>query len=499
MALQLLEDWLNQAELALQQGLPIEVAHYIWAALWTALGAAALYRTYRPLDKPRLYSFSGPKVPEREEILEQPSTSGTLAIQCYNSTTGQFLGLINPSTPAAVDRIIEQAATAQKKRAATSFRERRAVLRSMLPHVLDNQEMIYKVACLNSGKNMVDVQVGEILITTKKLQWTIKYGERALVPSKRPTNLLLLHNRNIVIYEPLGVVAALTAWSAQYFASIARGALVAHGHDPGLIQTIVCWPQTAAYITSQPAISHITFVGSQAVAQKVAAAAAKALIPVCAELGGKDPFILLQSALPNVKSIVEVLLRATFQSSGQNCIGAERSIAAPGVYDHLIPLLTDRIKDLRLGLDLESFIGDAILHGAHVLAGAKRHVHPDWPRRHYFLPTLIVDVTPEMEIANEEYFGPILILRKAENGNFSSPEAEAEAILKMANAPNFGLGSFVFGRDSDPVLKAIVHGFKAGMIAVYNFATYFAAQKPFGGIEGSGYGRFAGEEGLRGH
>ena len=86
----------------------------------------------------------------------------------------------------------------------------------MLPHVLDNQEMIYKVACLNSGKNMVDVQVGEILITTKKLQWTIKYGERALVPSKRPTNLLLLHNRNIVIYEPLGVVAALVSWNYPF-------------------------------------------------------------------------------------------------------------------------------------------------------------------------------------------------------------------------------------------------------------------------------------------
>jgi acyl-CoA reductase-like NAD-dependent aldehyde dehydrogenase len=413
----------------------------------------------------------------------------------------------------------------------------------MLQHVLDNQEMICKVACLNSGKNMVDAQMGEILVTAEKLQWTIKHGERALAPSRRPTNLLLSHKRNIVIYEPLGVVAALvswnypfhnllapitsaifagngiltkaseqTAWSAHYFASIARGALVAHGHDPGLIQTIVCWPQTAAYITSHPAISHITFIGSQAVAQKVAASAAKALIPVCAELGGKDPFILLQSALPNVKSIVEVLLRATFQSSGQNCIGAERVIAAPAVYDQLIPLLTDRVKDLRLGPDgdmgamisdssfakLESLIGDAILHGAHVLAGAKRHVHPDCPRGHYFLPTLIVDVTPQMEIANEECFGPILILMRAENGNFSSLEAEAEAILKMANAPNFGLGSSVFGRDSDPVLKAVVRGLKAGMVAVNDFATYYAAQMPFGGVGGSGYGRFAGEEGLRG-
>lgn len=103
-----------------------------------------------------------------------------------------------------------------------------------------------------------------------------------------------------------------------------------------------------------------------------------------------------------------------------------------------------------------------------------------------------------MEIANEECFGPIVSLMRAENGNFSSPEAEAETILKMANAPNFGLGSSVFGCNSDPVLKAVVRGLKAGMMAVNGVATYYAAQMPFGGVGGSSYSRFAGKEGLRG-
>ncbi|KAH6651571.1 hypothetical protein BKA67DRAFT_537437 [Truncatella angustata] len=103
-----------------------------------------------------------------------------------------------PLDPPAVDRAIEKAATTQKIWAVTSFRERRAVLRSMLQHVLDNQEMICKVACLDSGKNMVDAQMGEILVTAEKLQWTIEHGKRALAPSRRPTNLLLSHKRNIV-------------------------------------------------------------------------------------------------------------------------------------------------------------------------------------------------------------------------------------------------------------------------------------------------------------
>lgn len=74
----------------------------------------------------------------------------------------------------------------------------------------------------------------------------------------------------------------------------------------------------------------------------------------------------------------------------------------------------------------------------------------------------------------------------------------AEAILAVANAPHFGLGSSVFGAESDPRIPLIVRGIKAGMIAVNDFGATYAVQMPFGGISGSGYGRFAGEEGLRG-
>lgn len=406
----------------------------------------------------------------------------------------------------------------------------------MLQYVLDNQEDICRVACLDSGKTMVDAQLGEILVTVERLQWTIAHGEKALTPNRRPTNLLMMYKKNVVHYEPLGVVAALvswnypfhnligpiisaifsgngilvkaseqTAWSASYFASIARGALVANGHDPALVQTVACWPQVANHITAHPKIAHITFIGSRPVAHKVAESAAKALIPVVAELGGKDACMVLDSARSDLSRIVETLLRGTFQAAGQNCIGIERIIATPGVYDKLIDRLETRVKALRLGQDLdvgavisdasfsrlEGLIRNAVKKGARLLAGGKRYNHPKHPNGFYFSPTLLVDVTPNMEIAHEECFGPIMVLMRA-------PANSATDVLHIANAPNFGLGASVFGKESDPILKAIIKGVRSGMVAINDFAAYYAVQLPFGGVAGSGYGRFAGEEGLRG-
>ncbi|KAK3938420.1 Aldehyde/histidinol dehydrogenase [Diplogelasinospora grovesii] len=509
----------------------------------TFIGALLLLCWYMGTreDKPIRYTVPAPKGPEEKEILAQPAIKvpGSTAIQCYAPATGQFLGLVNPSTPDGIDRAVEQARAAQPTWATTSFRARRAVLRSLLQHVLDHQENICRVACLDSGKTMVDAQLGEILVTTEKLAWTIKHGEKALQPSSRPTNLLMAYKRNTVYYEPLGVVAALvswnypfhnlvgpmisalfagnaivvkvseqTAWSTSYFTNIVRGALVAHGHSPQLVQTVACWPQTANHITSHPGISHITFIGSRPVCHKVAASAAKALTPVVAELGGKDAAIVLDSvSKSDLPRVVNILMRGSFQASGQNCIGIERIIAqSTRTYEKLLQSLAPRVRALRLGPEgdvgamisdnsfsrLENLVEEALRKGARLLVGGKRCTHPDHPSGHYFAPTLLVDVTPDMAIANEECFGPIMVLMRP------PASGSAEDILRVANAASFGLGSSIFGSESDPILRAVVKGLKVGMVAVNDFGATYAVQLPFGGVGGSGYGRFAGEEGLRG-
>ncbi|KAL6806518.1 ALDH-like protein [Trichoderma sp. SZMC 28013] len=515
------------------------LATVICGLIIRSAGALAVAAT---ASRPRHYVVPPPKLPEKDSRVAQTSikVSGSEAIQCYAPATGQFLGHVNPTTADGIDRAVASAAEAQRVWATTTFEQRKAVLRSLMKYVMDNAEQICRIAGLDSGKTMVDAQLGEILVTVEKIQWTLKHGERALRPSPRPTNLLMSYKRNTVHYEPLGVVAALvswnypfhnlmgpiisalfagnailvkvseqTAWSSSYFLDIARGALVAHGHDPQLVQTVVCWPETAGHLTSHPGISHITFIGSQTVAHHVAASAAKSLTPVVAELGGKDPFIVLESAggrkdgdLPR---IVDVILRGTFQAAGQNCIGIERVISSGPVYDRLVQLLEPRVKAIRLGPDadmgamisdasfarLEQLIAEAVSQGARLLAGGKRHAHPEYPQGHYFQPTLLVDVTPSMRIAQNECFAPVLTMLRASSSS-------AEDMLAIANAPNFGLGASVHGSERDPALQPIVRGLKAGMVAVNDFAAYYAVQLPFGGVAGSGYGRFAGEEGLRG-
>lgn len=393
------------------------------------------------------------------------------------------------------------------------------------------------MACLDSGKTKIDASLGEILVTVEKLKWTIRHGEKALRPDRKPTSFLMMYKENEVRWEPLGVIAACvswnypfhnfmgplistlftgsalvvktsesTAWSTKYFGSIARAALVSCGHSANLVQPVLCWPQTASHLTSHPGISHVTFIGSRPIAHHVALSAARSLTPLCLELGGKDPAILLDD-IKSLEKVVSILMRGTFQSAGQNCIGVERIISLHGIYPELVTILETRIKALRVGsaLDdpndvdvgamisdsrfgqLEKLVTDAVNQGARCLVGGKRFMHPKYPKGHYFQPTLLVDVTASMRIANEELFAPICVVMRA---------ASLDEAIGIANSTPYALGASVFGTATKDLERA-ANETNAGMVSINDFAVYYAVSLPFGGVKGSGYGRFGGEEGLR--
>ncbi|CDK24986.1 unnamed protein product [Kuraishia capsulata CBS 1993] len=139
-------------------------------------------------------------------------------IQSYCPATGQYLGKFKSSTTEDIDTAIALAAEAQQKFALTSFKERRKVLRTLNQFICDNQEIIARVACRDSGKTMVDASMGEILVTLEKINWILKNGEKSLKTSTRPgpSNLLMSYKRAEVRYEPLGVVAALVSWNYPF-------------------------------------------------------------------------------------------------------------------------------------------------------------------------------------------------------------------------------------------------------------------------------------------
>ncbi|KAF1916843.1 Aldehyde/histidinol dehydrogenase [Ampelomyces quisqualis] len=518
----------------------------LYGSLWVVALSIIWFFCRADPEAPVKYTVEPPEEAKpgwKGELLEKPAlkVSGSSLIQCYAPATGQALGRINPSTADGIDRAIAKAKAAQVKWAQVSFIQRRKVLKTMLKFILENQEIIARIACLDSGKTMVDASLGEILVTAEKLRWTIKHGEKSLKSEQRDTSFLMMYKSNEVIWEPLGVVAACvswnypfhnlispviasifagnaiivkgseaTAWSSSYFASIATRALEACGHSPDIVQSVVCWPNVADHLTSHPSISHITFIGSKPVAHHVCASAAKALIPVCVELGGKDPAIVLDDlSNSDFKRVASILMRGVFQSAGQNCIGIERIIALPNVYTRLIEHLTPKIQGLRPGsvltsppdtiidvgasisdanfTKLEDLIADAVKHGARLLAGGKRYKHPDHPHGHYFTPTLLVDVTPTMAIAQTELFAPVFLLMRAES---------LDNALSIANSTMYALGASVYGSNTTDLEKVVAH-LHAGMVAVNDFAVFYMVQLPFGGRKGSGYGRFAGQEGLR--
>lgn len=212
--------------------------------------------------------------------------------------------------------------------------------------------------------------------------------------------------------------------------------------------------------------------------------------------------------------VASIIMRGVFQSAGQNCIGIERVIAMPQAYKRLTGALEPRIKNLRIGNDLdsdggkvdvgamvssasfdrlESLIDQAVAQGARLLAGGRRYAHPQHPTGHYFEPTLIAEVQPSMRIAQEELFAPVCVLMRAEH---------PEQAVAVANGTIYGLGCSVFGPTGSSAARAqldwVAKQIKSGMVAVNDFAVFYAVQLPFGGVRGSGYGRFAGEEGLKG-
>ncbi|TIB81600.1 putative meiotic recombination-related protein [Wallemia mellicola] len=459
-------------------------------------------------------------------------------ITCYDPSTGQFIDAIKAANEQDIKSQIQLAKAAQVEWKSSNWSRRLKVLNSLLDWVVSDIDNLVDVACRDTGKTKVDAAFGEILTTAEKLRWMINNAKSILSPQRRHTNLLLAHKSSKVVYEPLGVTVAsvswnypahnslspiiaslisgnacivkgseLVAWSTKWFIGAAQECLRVNGEDPNLIQLVICYPEVVETLTTSNDIDHITFIGSELVGKKVASAASKNLKPCCIELGGKDPAIILESA--DLNFFESTFMRSAFQAAGQNCIGIERFIIHEKIYTDFIERMDKRVKELRLGpslkegscsdvgamisdtrfAKLEELIQNAIKQGARLLVGGKRYQHPLYPKGHYFEPTLLVDVTKDMEIFHEELFAPVMTVIKAQSTNHA---------IDLANGTRFGLGAAVFGNNKAEC-RLVSENLKCGMVSLNDFGVFYLNQSmPFGGVKSSGYGRFGGPEGLQG-
>ncbi|THH26972.1 hypothetical protein EUX98_g7220 [Antrodiella citrinella] len=463
-------------------------------------------------------------------------------ITCFDPATSYHLDTIMADDQASIEDKIHKALAAQVEWAKTDFAARRRVMRSLKKWLVDNQTTAAKVAARDTGKTLLDAALGEILVTCTKLDWLINHGERVLSPEARYSNFLMFYKSAAVHFEPLGTVAAIVSWnyplhnawspmmaalfagnsvvikcsekvvwSTQYFVQVAKACLEACGYNPDLVQLVCCYAQEAVHVTKSPFIRHITFIGSENIGRIIAADATTHLTPVTLELGGKDPAIIMP-ATP-IEQYISIIMRGIFQNAGQNCIGIERILVHSSQYDRVFKLISERAQQLRLGctltrptdglipvvdcgamIDNERFdhlrnlIEAAVSHGAVLETGGQPWPHPYLEHGLFFSPTVIGNVDPNSQIAQEELFAPIILVMQY--------ETEEEAV-EIANGTRYGLGASVFGPDQERC-ERLAKKLRCGMVAINDFATFYTNQDlPFGGTKMSGYGRFGGPEGLR--
>lgn len=465
-----------------------------------------------------------PKRPKRDHRTAE-------TIECVDPATLKKLGDVPAMDKQEVVEVVERARKAQRAWAATSFAERRAVLREVLAHVVGHQEEICRLAVRDSGKTMVDAVMGEIFPVCEKLRYTIANGEKDLAPQKRSSGFLL-HKASRVEYHPFGVVGVIcpwnfpfhnlfcpvipalfagnavvakvsewSSWSGADYVAIWQDALEKRGHSRDLVQIVTGYGETGAHLVSS-GVDKVFFTGSPGTGKKVMANASASLTPVVLELGGKDPLIVCDDA--NISQAADAAMLGVFTACGQMCVGVERVYVFDAIYDRFVREMRGRIESLTQGPPLGSelydvgattmpdqldkiqmLVDDAVAKGATRLVGGHRNKSLEGQ---YFQPTLLAEVDHSMRIANEECFGPVMTLIRVRD--------EAH-LMELVNNVDYGLGSSVFSKDPAKA-ERIATKIRSGMAVVNDYGIAYMVQAlPFGGVGISGFGRINGREGLR--
>ncbi len=316
-------------------------------------------------------------------------------------------------------------------------------------------------------------------------------------------------------FEPIGVLFSIMPWNFPYWQVLrfaiptllaGNTVLLKHADNvsgtanflsnlfaqAGLSQLFtntICTHETAAQIISHPLIRGVSFTGSARGGAAVAECAGKNLKKVILELGGSDPFIVLEDA--NIDRSVEAAAISRFMNAGQVCIAAKRLFVHQKIANEFIVKLQKKIAQIDMAplvsasalCTLENQLQDALSQGASVLCGGKREKRPGF----YFEPTLlrVENNNPSLKIISEEVFGPLAPIISFEN---------IEQVIAMANDHELGLGASIWS-ENNAKAKQIAQRIEAGAIFI-NSLVKSEPLMPFGGIKKSGFGRELGRFGL---
>lgn len=435
--------------------------------------------------------------------------------QVCNPATGEKIADVSDVSLPELEATIDQAHRAQKDWATWTGKERAVLLRRWFDLVVENADDLAAILTAEMGKPLAEAK-GEVLYGASFIEWFAEEAKRIygdVIPGHQRDK------RIVVLKQPVGVVGSITPWNFPN-AMIARKlapalavgcsfvarpaeltplsalALAVLGQRAGLpagLFNVV--PGTQAQkmgqlLCTHPKVAKITFTGSTRVGQLLMRQCAHSIKKLSLELGGNAPFIVFDDA--DLDAAVAGAMIAKFRNNGQTCVCANRIYVHARVYDRFAEKLAEQMRALRLGdgvaqgvttgplinaaavEKVESHIADAVNKGASLVLGGQRSPLGG----HFFMPTLLTNVSSDMRLAHEETFGPLAPLIRFES---------EEEVIALANASEFGLAGYFYAKDMARVWR-VAEALETGMVGV-NTGLISTEVAPFGGIKQSGLGR----------
>lgn len=444
---------------------------------------------------------------------------GEKKIEVLNPSNGEVIGTVPALERDEVEKVIDQAQTAFENWKKLSGKERSKILYRWYELILENQEDLAVILTTEQGKPLAEAR-GEIAYGAAFVQWFAEEAKRTngeTIPSYK-------QNQKIITFlEPVGVVAAITPWnfpSAMItrkaaaalaagctvilkpseltpFSAIALAILAKEAGIPDGVFNVINGDaqKIGEEFSRNKLIKKITFTGSTKVGKLLNKQCADDLKRVSLELGGSAPFIVFADA--DLDKALAGLMHAKFRNGGQACTCVNRIFIDEKIHDEFVERLLNEVKKLKVGdgFDSASNIGPMISEAAIQKVerlindaknnGSKCEIGGSKIKGQFFSPTIMTNIKPNMQIANEEIFGAVAAIQK-----FKSEEE----VIALANDTEYGLGSYLYTSNNARIWR-ISDALQFGMVAI-NEASFATEVAPFGGIKNSGFGREGSHQGI---